>query len=146
MEEKPIIECDISKCVECHACEAACKAYNHVETGVKLRRVESFWEGNFPDVKNHSQSIGCHHCRDAPCVEVCLAVAIVQNQNTQVVTVDSSRCQGSQACADACPYDVPQFGQDGKMQKCDLCFDILDPTDIPVCVRTCPSGALILNR
>lgn len=146
MEETPIIECDIAKCVECHVCETACKAYNKVEMGVKLRWVESVREGEYPNVSNYSRSIGCYHCRDAPCVEACPTGAITQDLESGVVVVNAEKCNGSRDCASACPCDVPHFGKDGKMQKCDLCFDIHDSADVPLCVRTCPSGALKLNR
>jgi anaerobic dimethyl sulfoxide reductase subunit B len=146
MEDKTFITCDTKKCVECHACEAACKAINGVEPGVKLRWVETYWEGDFPDVVNFSRSIGCYHCEDAPCVDTCPVEAINQDSVTRVVTVNSDKCEGNQSCFSACPYEVPQFGKDGKMQKCDLCFNLSNENEFPVCVQTCPSVALTLHR
>lgn len=145
MEENPYIHCNTDKCVECHACEVSCKATHGIEPGVKWRWVESVWKGEYPDVTNYSISIGCYHCEDAPCIDACPSGAIRMNENG-VVLVDRETCRGSRECVPACPYDIPRFGSDGKMQKCDLCIDITEPGKLPVCVKTCPSGALTLNR
>lgn len=139
------ITCNTEKCVECHACEASCKAVNHVEPGVKWRWVESIWEGEYPEVSNHSISIGCYHCKDAPCVDSCPSRAITQNIDG-IVLVDSEKCEGNKACVLACPYNIPQFGSDGKMQKCNFCLYVNEKDDVPVCVKTCPAGALELGR
>jgi Fe-S-cluster-containing dehydrogenase component len=41
-----------------------------------------------------------------------------------------------------CPFGVPQFGAEGKMQKCDLCVDLVTQGKEPACVATCPAEAL----
>ena len=144
MEQEPRIKCDTKKCVECHACEVSCKATHDVEPGVKWRWVKSIWSGKFPDVSNYSFSIGCYHCKDAPCIEACPSEALYQKADRWVL-VNSDKCQGSQACLPVCPYDIPQFGKNGKMQKCDLCANTIKQGELPVCVKTCPSGALTLE-
>ena len=79
-----------------------------------------------------------------PCVEACPVGAISKREADGVVLVDRALCTGCRACLDACPFEVPQFGADGLMQKCDLCAgeasDALRRT--PPCVGTCPTGAL----
>jgi anaerobic dimethyl sulfoxide reductase subunit B len=58
------------------------------------------------------------------------------------VVVDKTRCIGCHACAGACPFGVPQYGEDGTMQKCNYCLDrVLEGQD-PACVASCPPGAL----
>jgi Fe-S-cluster-containing dehydrogenase component len=37
---------------------------------------------------------------------------------------------------------VPRFGNDGTMQKCDLCSARLEHGLEPACVRVCPTKAL----
>ena len=145
MKDQAPIRCDTQKCVECHSCEAACKAFNQVEPGVKYRWVTHYWEGEYPNVVHYSESIGCYHCENAPCVDACPSNAIRQDPVTLVVTVDPETCDGHRSCFDACPYEIPQFGQDGKMRKCDLCFDKAREGEVPICVETCPSGALSLT-
>jgi anaerobic dimethyl sulfoxide reductase subunit B (iron-sulfur subunit) len=71
--------------------------------------------------------------------------AITKSDTDGRVLVDEALCIGCRACADACPFGVPQFGEDDIMQKCDLCFDQpLSGTD-PPCVDTCPGKALTLT-
>ncbi len=138
-----LIKCDSTRCVECHTCEAACKATHQVKPGIKWRWVESIWRGEYPNISNFSISHGCLHCTDAPCVDACPSGAITQNKDG-IVLIEKDTCQGNQECLAACPYDVPQFGEDGKMQKCDLCFSKTSKGELPVCVQSCPSGALQL--
>ena len=144
MKNNPYIICNTSRCVECHACEAACKAVHEVEPGVKWRWVESIWQGEYPLALNHSISIGCHHCEDAPCAESCPSGAISQNKRGFVL-VAAERCQSSKTCLETCPYDIPQFGVDKKMQKCNLCVTLNQKGEPPVCIKTCPAEALSLK-
>ena len=146
MKGKSYINCDNNKCVECHACEVACKAYNEVEPGIKWRWVESIWEGDYPNVKNFSYSISCYQCQEAPCVEACLSKAITQDSASGIVFVDQDKCQSNRDCFEKCPYQIPQFGISGKMEKCDLCHTLVEQGKEPVCVSTCPSGALSLVK
>jgi anaerobic dimethyl sulfoxide reductase subunit B (iron-sulfur subunit) len=134
------------KCVQCHACEVACMAKNNVDLGVHLRRVLSVWGGSFPNVTNQGISLACMHCGDPACMAVCPTGAIQKQPDTGIVTVDQSKCIGCHYCFFACPFGVPQYGADGTMQKCQLCADDLAAGKDPVCVSTCPAGALHVGR
>lgn len=134
-------------CIQCHACEVACKSWNGVDLGVKWRRVETIWKGAYPDVKNLSASIACMHCVEPACVKECPGGAISKRAEDGVVLVDREKCIGCQTCLEACPFGAPAFGTDGKMQKCDLCFGRIDyQTETPPCVATCPTEALAFGK
>ncbi|NLF14756.1 MAG: 4Fe-4S dicluster domain-containing protein [Anaerolineaceae bacterium] len=133
---------EVDKCAECHACEVACKAANNVDLGVRWRRVTTVWSGTFPNVTKESISLSCMHCGNPACEAVCPAGAIKKDPETGVVRVDRSRCIGCHYCFFACPFGVPQYGDDGTMQKCELCIDKLAAGQDPACVSTCPAGAL----
>jgi anaerobic dimethyl sulfoxide reductase subunit B (iron-sulfur subunit) len=133
---------DAEKCVQCHACEVACKAAHQVELGIKWRRVVWFWSGQFPAVANRTVSLSCQHCGNPPCETVCPTGAIRKLPGYGIVVVDPARCIGCHSCLTACPFGVPQYGTTGKMQKCDLCVDRIEAGREPACVATCPSGAL----
>lgn len=130
-------------CIQCHGCEVACKSWRNVELGVKWRRVDTIWQGEYPKIKNASSSVACHHCEKPACISVCSVGAIEKDASLGLVLVNQEICIGCQACFEACPYAVPQFGADGTMQKCDLCFQEIDlHCSVPPCVRTCPTKAL----
>jgi anaerobic dimethyl sulfoxide reductase subunit B len=130
-------------CIQCHGCEVACKSWRNVELGVKWRRVDTVWQGDYPNIKNVSVAVACVHCADPTCVVACPVGAIEKVAKDGVVLVKRDKCIGCQACQAACPYDVPQFGADGTMQKCDMCFH--EVASVPHCVRTCPTNALIFT-
>jgi anaerobic dimethyl sulfoxide reductase subunit B (iron-sulfur subunit) len=130
------------RCVQCHACEVACKSWNNLELGVRWRRVVDFWEGKFPQVANRTISLSCMHCDQPACAAVCPAGAISKRAEYGIVTVDQQKCTGCRTCATACPFGAPQYGRTGKMQKCNMCLDRLGQGKQPSCVETCPGEAL----
>lgn len=132
------------KCIQCNGCEAACKIWRNVEVGAKWRRVENIWHGEYPKIKCSSASVACMHCADPLCMAVCPEGAIQKSTQDGIVTVDPYKCTGCKLCLYVCPFDIPQFGADQKMQKCDLCIDTvkLENGEKPPCVETCPTSAL----
>lgn len=126
-------------CIQCRACEAACKTWNRTEIGVNLRRFVSGFSGTYPVLRPVSLTISCLHCEDPACAAVCPVGAISKGENG-AVRVDRDLCIGCRACLNVCPVHAPQFGADGLMQKCDLCGD-----GVPACVHACPTQALTLE-
>jgi len=134
-------------CIQCHACEVACKSWRGVESGIRWRRVEKIWQGSYPDVKNISASVSCMHCVEPVCVQVCPQGAISKRVEDGVVQADRDKCIGCQTCLVACPFGAPAFGVDEKMQKCDMCVNETDfQTESPPCVATCPTKALVFGK
>jgi anaerobic dimethyl sulfoxide reductase subunit B len=141
-----LIRFDATKCTQCHGCEIACKTWRDLPYGIRYRRVLNLWDGSYPKVKCTSLSLSCLHCTDPACAAVCPADAITKSETDGRVLVDKALCTGCRACADACPFGVPQFGDDDIMQKCDLCFDQPLSGADPPCVDTCPGKALTLTH
>ena len=133
---------DVERCVECHACEVACKSFHNIEPGVKWRRIASAWEGQYPDVRTMTISLACLHCGEPACESVCPTGAIQKRTEDGIVVVDHAKCIGCHCCFLACPFGVPQYGEDGKMQKCDLCLDRWVEGKKPICVAACPMRAM----
>jgi len=135
----------VENCIQCHGCEVACKSWRGVALGVRWRRVENIWEGTYPKVTCKSASVSCMHCLEPACVAACPEEAISKRSKDGIVVVDREACIACGACFDACPFDVPQFGEDDVMQKCDMCVDErTSDTEAPPCVATCPTEALAL--
>ena len=139
-----MIQFDPKKCTQCHGCEIACKTWRNLDYGVQYRRVLNIWQGEYPGVKNASLSVACMHCVEPACMSACPEEAITKRVEDGLVVVDETLCNGCGICAEACVYGVPQFGDNGIMQKCDLCRDQLLAQAALPCVDTCPGKALSL--
>ncbi len=136
---------DPQRCIKCFTCEIACKQWREIPPGsFKLRRVFEVTEGTFPEVKRTFHSIACQHCSDAPCIPVCSPGALSRGEDG-VVVVDAAACDGCRACADACPFGVPDFDAGGVLQLCDLCADRRADGKKPICADSCPTQALRWN-
>jgi anaerobic dimethyl sulfoxide reductase subunit B (iron-sulfur subunit) len=147
---------DQSRCIGCNTCVVACKDWNLVPPGpASWRRLEVTEEGVFPEVAVYNMLLYCYHCRQPTCVKVCRANAISKDPETGVVTVDRSRCTGARRCLSACPFNAPQFGDNGSepdrqeiwqtdhpMQKCEFCLDRVREGRRPACVDACLVRAL----
>lgn len=49
----------------------------------------------------------------------------------------------------ACPFDIPKFEYDSpnpKIQKCRMCFELLQDGQKPKCAENCPSEALLFGK
>ena len=141
-EKEYLIDFESEKCTQCHGCEIACKAWRELSYGVQYRRVLNLWQGEYPGIKNASLSLACLHCIDPACAAACPEDAISKNEKNGLVVVDEMACNGCRICADACAFGVPQFEENGIMQKCDLCCDQQLGHASPPCVDTCPGKAL----
>jgi anaerobic dimethyl sulfoxide reductase subunit B (iron-sulfur subunit) len=133
---------DADRCVLCRACEVACKAAHDIEPRIRWMRLVDIWGGVYPNVTRTFFALACMHCGKPTCVEACPTGAISKRREDGIVVVDRDKCIGSRGCRDclsACPYCVPQFGDDGIMQICDFCTGMnMDPA----CAVCCPTEAL----
>lgn len=141
-----------SLCLGCKACSVACKDKNNTAVGVNFRRVYTYVEGSFikqstkglvHNVKSYYYSIACNHCESPACIKVCPTGAILKRKEDGVVTIDQEVCAGAQLCVAACPYGGPQYDKmKFKANKCNFCIDLQEKGEDPVCVATCPMGAI----
>ncbi len=144
---------DVQRCVGCEACVVACMDQNDLEVERKAhawRRVFKLESGGgdaaAADASIAFVSLACMHCGDAPCILGCPTGALGRDAATGAVTVEAGRCVGCHSCSIACPFGVPRYGADGRMQKCDLCSGRVAAGLDPACVHTCPTRALRYGR
>jgi Fe-S-cluster-containing dehydrogenase component len=142
LDAEYLIIFDVEKCIQCHGCEIACKSWRDLSFGIQYRRVLNRWREPYPGSSCFSLSLACLHCVDPQCAAACPEDAIMKQSDNGVVAVDGDLCTGCQMCLDACPFDVPQFNPDGKMEKCDLCLHQGISVSTPPCIDTCPGQAL----
>jgi anaerobic dimethyl sulfoxide reductase subunit B (iron-sulfur subunit) len=134
---------DATRCSGCMACVVACMDQNDLpEHGPSFRRVTCFERGEYPQARLYFLSMACQHCGDAPCVMVCPTTALSRSSGNSIVQFDRDLCVGCHSCALACDFGVPQFQDDGKMNKCDFCQSRVEHGLEPACVRVCPTRAL----
>ncbi len=96
---------DLRRCVGCQTCTASCKHANATPPGVQWRRVLDMEFGEYPDVQRAFVPVGCQHCDEPPCMEVCPTTATKQRADG-IVTIDYDLCIGCAYCAVACPYQA----------------------------------------
>ncbi len=135
---------DQTRCTGCEACVVACKDWKDLPAGpAALLRIVPVEEGRFPALSLRFFPLACFHCARPVCVEECPTEALRKRPEDGVVVVDGELCLiGCRLCADACPYQAPQFASGGTARLCDLCADRRGPAQPPVCVAACPQRAL----
>ena len=135
----------LDRCTGCKTCELYCavergsnekallKAVQEVPLPQARVRVESTPSGPF--------ALQCRQCQNAPCLDACLAGALVRDSETGMVLIREERCIACWTCTLFCPYGVIYPWPERKMAlKCDRCNFM----EYPVCVEVCPTKALEL--
>ncbi|WP_159565668.1 DMSO/selenate family reductase complex B subunit [Budvicia diplopodorum] len=143
---------DSSLCSGCKACQVACKDKNDLEVGRRFRRIYTVQGGGFTEngqggylnnVYAYNLSVACNHCADPACVKNCPTTAMHKREGDGIVRVNTDKCIGCGYCSWSCPYGAPQMNHEaGQMSKCDFCIDLQAKGEQPVCVATCPLGAI----
>lgn len=157
---------DLTRCTGCRGCQVACKQWKDLP-GEETRNTGS--HQNPPDLSDKTIRLvrftetrvdgklewlffpeQCRHCYSAPCKRVADGIqagAILQDEATGAVHLGQFASliasSDAQSIRDACPYDIPRAGKDGKgVFKCDFCFDRITNGMKPSCVLACGMDAL----
>ena len=143
---KLYLDLDMEKCSACGACAVACMDQNDIDPRARapFRNVFCVDKREGETVKAAYASLACMHCDDAPCIPACPSGCLKKDESTGFTVYDNDNCIGCHSCAMACPFGVPTFNREGKMEKCDGCAVRVAHGMEPACVRVCPTGALRL--
>ncbi len=140
-----VIGIHLDRCQACKTCELYCavgrgsngktllKAVREVPTPTARLQVEGTNDVSLP--------VQCRQCQNAPCLDVCLAGALVRDPETGMVIIHENRCVACWTCTIFCPYGTIYPSCEQKMAiKCDRC----NYMEHPICIDVCPTQALQL--
>lgn len=134
---------DLNRCVNCKACNGACKETNGVPIGlfrnwVTRKQSSRLTEENgAPSHDFYYLPMQCQHCDNPECVTVCPTGASIK-MDDGTVQIDAEACIGCQMCMSACPYGVRYLDEEkGVVDKCTLCHDRIEEGELPQCVVNC---------
>ncbi|MDR1657338.1 MAG: 4Fe-4S binding protein [Deltaproteobacteria bacterium] len=89
------------------------------------------------------QSVGCRHCQDCICLNVCPSQAFYRNSQFGAVLIDDDKCQACGRCIRACPIKAVTLSRHKRAVKCDLFHKRFKTGLKPTCVKACPFKALV---
>lgn len=136
------------KCVLCESCLIACTLEHSALKGtnafdinaVCLARDKTAPRLGIKAKDGKPQLVICRNCKKPKCVEACETGAIYKKEGS--VIIDDDRCDGCNACVDACPYRAVWKNPAGTVPvKCDSCLG-----EEPACVCACPTEALQMSE
>jgi len=99
---------DLSKCMRCHACIAACRIEHFLPLGITWPRLIAWEIGDGNTAELTTYPVRCNNCQEAPCVKVCPTGATQQREDG-IVWIDQDKCVGCRYCIIACPYQNRSF-------------------------------------
>ena len=162
---------DLSRCVGCRSCEAACnqeqnlpapaKPFNDFSVfdellhGQKRRTDETRYTiVNRYDIPGREhplfRKIQCNHCMEPACLTSCFVNAYTKTPEGAVIyNVDV--CVGCRTCMVACPFYIPTFRYSSafspRIMKCVFCHETRLTKGLPpACVEACPQEALTFGQ
>jgi len=153
---------DVTKCIGCKACQAACQEWNDVreEVGVNVGSYQnphdltanSWTLMRFAEteVNGHLEWLirkdGCMHCADPGCLKACPSPGAIVQYSNGIVDFHEENCIGCGYCITGCPFNIPRLSEkDSKVYKCTLCSDRVAVGLEPACIKACPTQALVFG-
>ncbi len=149
---------DVTKCIGCEECVAACKDANEIgaddapwrwqsrATGLSATR----WTTIARAPEGRYVRVHCRHCLDPGCAAAC-PVGALRVTGEGAVAYDASICMGCRYCLMACPFMMTRYEWDSptpRVRKCILCYDAIKAGRMqqPACTRKCPTEATIFGE
>ncbi len=159
---------DTTRCTACRGCQVACKEWQGFE-GNQTKQVGWGSHQNPPDLNPKNYKVvrfseqklkdrvawnffpdQCRHCVDPSCKypadEYKKGMVVLDDETGAVIYTDTCRDMPKdvfQQMLDFCPYNIPRRDEKtGVINKCDMCVDRVKAGMVPMCVKTCITGAM----
>lgn len=162
---------DLTRCVGCRSCEAACNAEQNMPEPEKPFTDQSvFHEGEHGRKRRTDETtltvvnqydvpgldhplfrkVQCNHCQEPACLTSCFVAAYTKTPEGAVI-YNENVCVGCRTCMIACPFYIPTFKYSSAFKpsvvKCIFCYDTrLKNRQPPACVEACPQEALTFGK
>ncbi|OQY72364.1 MAG: formate dehydrogenase subunit beta [Rhodocyclaceae bacterium UTPRO2] len=150
---------DVSTCIGCKACQAACMEWNDIRDEVgrnygvydnPMDLTDKSWTVmRYAEVEEKGRlewlirKDGCMHCSEPGCLKACPAPGAIVQYANGIVDFHQEHCIGCGYCITGCPFNIPRISKDdGKAYKCSLCSDRVAVGQAPACAKACPTGAI----
>lgn len=132
-------------CLGCHLCEYNCAFANSGMTDMaKALKGRDIYPRIHVEEKGEVHfAVSCRHCTDPICMRSCISGAISRTEGG-AVTIDKNKCVGCFTCILVCPYGSVSAGENGAVQKCELCLE--NSCGSPACVKGCPNRAIVYEE
>jgi len=140
MEDKSrklYIDLDICFSGKCKKCDIKCSYLYHPDNN-----------GFMSIAELATYALVCRKCEEPHCVKACPVEALEQDKEKDNLLIrHNMRCISCKSCSHACPYGtiypelVPFLAT-----ACDFCLDRRNNKEEPLCIKTCPYGALGLKE
>ncbi len=133
---------DITLCIGCNSCQAACKVAN----GLPEDEEKKLSATAYTALEEHDGVFVrrmCQHCESPTCASVCPVGALEKTPEGPVI-YDESKCIGCRYCMQACPFQVPRYQWSSaypRIQKCVFCYGRITKGLPTACSEACPTGA-----
>jgi Fe-S-cluster-containing dehydrogenase component len=134
-DKRLFIDLDVCASEQCKKCDIKCSYFYHPYNNgiISVAELATYY-------------LVCRRCEEPHCVNACPVEALEQDKEKNKLLIrHNMRCISCKSCSHACPYGtiypelVPLL-----IHNCDFCLDRRDKKNEPLCITTCPYGALRL--
>jgi Fe-S-cluster-containing dehydrogenase component len=157
---------DLTECVGCRSCEAACNRANNLpEPKVPFDEKSVFKEKRRPTASAYTvvnrfdnpkdfqkpiyRKVQCNHCNEPACASAC-PVRAYRKTPEGAVLYNPDLCFGCRYCMVACPFYAPAYDYASALEprivKCTMCHARVKSGGAPACASACPVQAITFGK
>jgi len=159
---------DTSRCTACRGCQVACKEWQGFKP-IFTKQLDWGSHQNPPELTHVNYKVvkfsefkqndrvfwnffpdSCRHCVEPPCKLAAdghvKGAVVIDPATGAVIFTDKTKKiskEGFLMMKEYCPYNVPRRNEETKViNKCDMCLERVEAGQVPMCVKTCPTGTM----